>query len=88
MPVALAADISSGPLKRAGVSAGAGVSATSGPAREGGRQPFSLLFRGPTEHRLEQATYPLEHPQLGTVEIFMVPVGVSGSGLEYEAVFG
>jgi hypothetical protein len=53
----------------------------------GGRQPFSLTFRGPDEPRLAQATYRLEHPELGALEIFIVPVGHDGDGLSYEAIF-
>ena len=40
---------------------------------------FSLLFVAPAGPSLPQAIYPVRHPALGTMEIFLVPVGpVSG----------
>jgi hypothetical protein len=53
----------------------------------GGRQPFSLTFRGPLEPPLAQAIYALEHAELGVLEIFVVPIGQDASGTLYEAVF-
>ena len=52
-----------------------------------GREPFTLLFRGPTEPVLPQRTYGLEHPSLGRTEIFIVPIGSDADGVSYEAVF-
>lgn len=57
------------------------------PRGDSGRPPFSLIFRGPADPQLPQATYPLAHPALGTVEIFIVPVGRSEDGVDYQAVF-
>jgi hypothetical protein len=51
------------------------------------REQFSLVFRGPLEPALPQATYAVEHDQLGRLEIFLVPIGPDGSGMRYEAVF-
>jgi hypothetical protein len=59
-----------------------------GSAAAGARAPFSLLFRGPAEPLLPQRTYRLEHPGLGLLEIFLVPVGRDATGTDYEAVFG
>lgn len=57
-------------------------------ARAGaGREPFALLFQGPVAPRLAQGIQPLEHPQLGRLEIFLVPVGADEEGARYEAVF-
>jgi hypothetical protein len=53
----------------------------------GGRQPFSLTFRGPIEPVLAQAIYRLEHAELGALEIFIVPIGNDAAGTLYEAVF-
>ncbi len=53
--------------------------------REGGS--FSLLFSGPAEPMLEQGLIPLEHSELGKLELFMVPVGPGVGELDYEAVF-
>jgi hypothetical protein len=46
-------------------------------------EPFALLFKSPDNESLEQRLYKFEHEQLGTLDIFIVPVGFG----EYEAVF-
>jgi uncharacterized protein DUF6916 len=51
------------------------------------REPFSLVFRGPSRLYLPQKMYRLEHDTLGTLEIFLVPIGVHAEGLQYEAIF-
>jgi hypothetical protein len=51
------------------------------------RQPFTLSFRGPREPILPQGTYELSHAELGTLEIFIVPVASNEAGTTYEAVF-
>jgi hypothetical protein len=57
-----------------------------GPGPDGQqRQQFSLLFVGTA--RLAQATYPLTHPALGRIELFLVPLGPDARGLRYEAAF-
>ena len=48
---------------------------------------FSLFFRGPADAPLPQATYALEHDELGKLEIFIVPVGRDEQGTDYEAAF-
>lgn len=53
--------------------------------REGGA--FSLLFVAPAGPFLPQAIYPVQHPALGTMEIFLVPVGPVSGGNGYHAVF-
>ena len=51
-------------------------------------EPFSLLFVGPRENPIPQATYSIEHAELGTLDIFLVPIGPDASGQpRYEAVF-
>jgi hypothetical protein len=62
-------------------------SATTLGARPGGRDPFTLEFRGPSEPLLAQATYALEHADLGVLEIFIVPLGRDAGGTSYEAIF-
>ena len=47
------------------------------------REPFRLLFRGPSRPILPQRTYALEHAELGRLEIFIVPIGPG----QYEAIF-
>jgi hypothetical protein len=51
------------------------------------REPFSLLFRGPRDAMAPQGTYALEHGRLGTLSIFIVPLGLDATGMLYEAVF-
>jgi hypothetical protein len=53
----------------------------------GRRESFSLLFRGPTSFRVPQRIYTLEHAVLGSLEIFLVPIGPDDQGMRYEAVF-
>jgi hypothetical protein len=55
--------------------------------RPGARTPFSLEFDGPVEPLLPQQIHRLEHPGLGALEIFIVPIGQDAQGTRYEAVF-
>jgi hypothetical protein len=48
---------------------------------------FRLLFRGPRETPLGQGMVELEHPAIGAVAMFMVPVGADAAGAQYEVVF-
>ncbi len=60
------------------------------------RAPFWLLFLGPLTPVLPQAIYPLKHDKLGTLELFMVPLGPAEpatpgqapTAMRYEVVFG
>jgi hypothetical protein len=53
----------------------------------GFREPFSLEFVGrPAAHA--QRMYRLSHPQVGDLEVFLVPVGASDAGVAYEVSFG
>ena len=54
----------------------------------GGRAPFTLTFSGTPGVVLPQRTYRLTHPQMGVLEIFLVPVGATPAATTYEAVFG
>lgn len=51
------------------------------------RQPFSLLFRGPSEPMLPQQMYQLENPDCGELLLFLVPVGPDEKGMLYDTVF-
>lgn len=53
--------------------------------REGGA--FALTFRSPPGPFLTQAIYPLNNTALGTVELFLVPMGPKDGDNCYEAVF-
>jgi hypothetical protein len=59
------------------------------PAGQSGRAggAFSLLFVAPAGPWLPQAIYPVKHPALGTMEIFLVPIGPMQGGNGYHAVF-
>jgi hypothetical protein len=50
-------------------------------------EQFSLFFLGPPEAPTAQGLYQLTHAQLGTLEIFLVPIGKDQVGVQYEAVF-
>jgi hypothetical protein len=53
-----------------------------------GREPFSLVFRDPGAPGFyHQAIYRLEHPDLGALELFLVPIGPDAQGMRYQAVF-
>ena len=54
---------------------------------DGSRMPFTLVFHGPLEPVLRQQIRPVEHPSLGTLEIFLVPTGPDKGKMRYEAVF-
>jgi hypothetical protein len=52
------------------------------------RAPFALRFHTPSVMgHLPQRIHALAHPVLGTLEIFLVPLGADASGMRYEAVF-
>ena len=55
---------------------------------EEGRVPFSIVFRGPVEPVLPQRIYRFEHDELGSFELFIVPIGPDEAGMQYQAVFG
>jgi hypothetical protein len=54
----------------------------------GMRAPFSVIFRGPLEPVMPQRIYRVEHDELGSFELFVVPVGSDELGMQYQAVFG
>ncbi len=65
------------------------VEAAPGPWQRdvGERIAFRLEFAGPTEPLLEQRTYRMQHAEIGTLEIFIVPVARDEKTATYEAVF-
>ena len=54
----------------------------------GRRVPFSIVFRGSLEPLLPQQIYGFEHDELGSFELFIVPIGPDEAGMQYQAVFG
>jgi hypothetical protein len=64
------------------------IEATSASGAEGAtRVPFSLLFLGRSQPPLAERTYALEHAQLGSFELFIVPIAQDADGVRYEAIF-
>jgi hypothetical protein len=59
------------------------------PAGNSGRAggAFSLIFIAPKGTRLPQAIYPVKHPVLGVMEIFLVPIRPTLEGHGYQAIF-
>ncbi|MFL6335778.1 MAG: DUF6916 family protein [Pyrinomonadaceae bacterium] len=53
----------------------------------GGMERFSLHFYGPGDIMLQQNTFTLDHPEMGELILFMVPVGRDDRGFRYEVVF-
>jgi hypothetical protein len=51
------------------------------------RLPFSLMFSGPAAPIMPQGIYRLAHAELGSLELFLVPVQPDRDGARYEAVF-
>lgn len=64
------------------------VSALGSPTdRRHGREPCSVVFRGPEKPLLEQGIYPVHNDAMGRLEMFVVPIGPDEDGFCYEAVF-
>ena len=57
------------------------------PLGDKGREPFSLEFTDEADDHVPQQTVRVEHPDLGGFELFVVPLGPSGDGMRYEAIF-
>jgi len=77
-----------GPTIRTELAEATQSSAPGGPGPDGQqRLQFSLVFVGPPEPQLPQATYVVEHAELGRLDVFLVPIGRTPEGLRYEAVF-
>ncbi len=53
---------------------------------EADRQPFSVVLVTEQAEPLDQQIFSLQHPDLGRVELFLVPIGPRGEGMAYEAV--
>ena len=53
----------------------------------GKQERFSVLFRGPLDRGLQQGSYSFEHEELGTFELFIVPISRQEDGFVYEAAF-
>jgi hypothetical protein len=58
-----------------------------GASARGGRQPFSLIFLGPAAPVWPQRIYRVDHRALGSLDLFLVPIGPRDGGMQYEAIF-
>jgi len=51
-------------------------------------EQFSLIFYNAAGVHLQQAIYEMQHEKLGTISLFLVPLGPrEGVGMDYQAVF-
>lgn len=51
------------------------------------QERFSVLFRGPLDRDVQQGSYSFEHEELGSFELFIVPISRQEDGFVYEAAF-
>jgi hypothetical protein len=51
------------------------------------RVPFRLEFHGPADPAVAQAIVPLDHPVMGRLDLFLVPLARDAAGTRYEAIF-
>ena len=51
------------------------------------REPFSIALTGPRAPVLPQQIWPLDHEELGRLELVLVPLGEQDGLMRYEAVF-
>jgi hypothetical protein len=58
------------------------------PGSAGFREPFSLELLGPPSPVYPQGTYRVGHPDLGELDLFVVPIAGSETGVTYEITFG
>ena len=54
-----------------------------------GRDPFALVFDGSrTDVQFDQQILPLEHADIGRLQLFLVPIGRNADGtIRYQALF-
>ncbi len=48
---------------------------------------FSLVFHAPAGQPLPQSIYPIAHPALGAMELFVVPIQPANGKQRYEVIF-
>src|SRR5690242_10458636 len=51
------------------------------------QERFSIVFRAPTEPLLPQGMRHFEHDEIGSFDLFIVPIGRDENSVQYEAVF-
>ena len=50
-------------------------------------EPFSLILSGPPAPFLPQGSYRVQHPRLGPLDLFLVPIARNASAAQYEVTF-
>lgn len=61
--------------------------APEGHSAPGSRAAFSLIFHGPVDRYAPQGIWRLEHPEVGRLDVFLVPLGPAEDVMRYQAVF-
>ncbi|MDM8550042.1 hypothetical protein QUF72_08200 [Desulfobacterales bacterium HSG2] len=51
------------------------------------RRPFEIMFRFPAGIHVPQKIYPIEHENMGTLNIFIVPVGPEPTDPEHRILY-
>ncbi len=51
------------------------------------RESFSVMLHAPKTWKLPQGTYRLVHPDLGALDLFLVPLGPDEQAMRLEAIF-
>src|SRR5436309_12448404 len=51
------------------------------------QEQFSVVLSAPAGSVIEQGMYELTHPELGRLELFLVPIALNEKGLQLQAVF-
>jgi hypothetical protein len=54
---------------------------------QSGMERFSIYFQGPAEPHLPQKLYLFHHAEMGSFEMFLVPIAKNDGGFRYESVF-
>ncbi len=63
------------------------INTSQAPMVEQNTPQFSVIFSSSETEVYEQGVYPVSHPELGTFELFLVPVYGDDKGVHYEAIF-
>jgi hypothetical protein len=50
-------------------------------------EQFSLIFSADEGAPPEQGVYHVEHNEVGSFDLFLVPIAANGGGIDYQAVF-
>ena len=51
------------------------------------QEEFTIMFVGAVNQFLGQGIRSLQHGQMGTIDLFLVPIGRDEAGFQYESVF-